>query len=78
VVGLFITSLNDVIDLHTKRVTQGRNRIPGSIWASLYVIAILGMAEYDPPGGGDYSPDGCGFGRDAADRRPRSLTRGLS
>ena len=45
VVGLFITSLNDVIDLHTKRLTQDRNRIPGSIWAALYVVSILGMAE---------------------------------
>ena len=45
VVGLFIASLNDVIDLHTKRLTQDRNRIPGSIWAALYAVAILGMAE---------------------------------
>jgi hypothetical protein len=45
VVGLFIASLNDVIDLHTKRLTQDRNRIPGSIWAALYVVSILGMAE---------------------------------
>jgi hypothetical protein len=45
VVGLFITALNEVIDLHTKRLTQDRNRIPGSIWAALYVISILGMAE---------------------------------
>lgn len=28
VVGLFITSLNEVIDLHTKRLTQDRNRMP--------------------------------------------------
>ena len=45
VVGLFIESLNEVIDLHAKRVTLGlRNRIPGIIWATLYFVAILGMA----------------------------------
>jgi hypothetical protein len=33
VVGLFIQSLNDVIDLHAKRVQAGlRSRIPGAIW----------------------------------------------
>jgi hypothetical protein len=45
VVGLFITSLNDVIDLHTKRLVLGaRNRIPGVIWLALYFVAILGTA----------------------------------
>ena len=45
-VGLFIQSLNDVIDLHTKRVTAGlRSRIPGIIWVGLYAITVLGMAE---------------------------------
>ena len=39
-VGLFVTSLNEVIDLHAKRVTAGlRNRIPGVIWAALLTIA---------------------------------------
>jgi hypothetical protein len=42
VVGLFITSLNEVIDLHAKRLTLGAgNRIPGAIWATLYLVAIL-------------------------------------
>jgi hypothetical protein len=45
VVGLFIQSLNDVIDLHAKRVTAGvRNRIPVAIWAALYGVAVLGFA----------------------------------
>jgi hypothetical protein len=45
-VGLFIQSLNDGIDLHTKRVTAGlRSRIPGIIWVGLYAITVLGMAE---------------------------------
>ena len=44
VVGLFVTSLNEVIDLHAKRVTAGlRNRIPGTIWAALLTIATLSL-----------------------------------
>jgi hypothetical protein len=44
ITGLFIQSLNEVIDLHAKRVTMGvRNRIPFPIWGALYVIAILAM-----------------------------------
>jgi hypothetical protein len=43
--GLFIGSLNEVIDLHAKRVTAGlRSRIPGAIWAALYFVVILAMA----------------------------------
>jgi hypothetical protein len=42
--GLFIQSLNDVIDLHLKRVTLGiHNRIPVTIWAALYLLMTLGM-----------------------------------
>lgn len=45
VVGLFVASLNEVIDLHAKRVTAGlRNRIPGAIWAVLLTIAMLSLA----------------------------------
>jgi hypothetical protein len=43
--GVFIQSLNDVIDLHSKRVMVGmRSRIPLVIWAGLYGLATLGMA----------------------------------
>jgi hypothetical protein len=43
--GLFIQSLNEVIDLHAKRVMYGlRNRIPEMVWLALYSIAILSMA----------------------------------
>jgi hypothetical protein len=43
--GLFIQSLNAVIDFHTARVTAGlRNRIPASIWVTLYFMAFLSMA----------------------------------
>jgi hypothetical protein len=45
VVGLFVQSLNEVIDLHAKRVTAGlRNRIPGAIWVTLLTIAVLSLA----------------------------------
>jgi hypothetical protein len=44
VVGLFIQSLNEMIDLHAKRLAAARNRIPGIIWIALYGIAILSFA----------------------------------
>ena len=43
--GVFIQSLNEVIDLHAKRVLVGlRSRIPIVIWAGLFGLAMLGMA----------------------------------
>lgn len=45
ITGLFVQALNEVIDLHAKRVTMGiRNRIPLTIWGALYVTALLAMA----------------------------------
>jgi hypothetical protein len=45
ITGLFIQSMNDVIDMHAKRVTMGmRNRIPITIWGALYFTTILAMA----------------------------------
>jgi hypothetical protein len=41
--GLFVQSLNEVIDLHETRVTAGRNRIPDSIWIVLYLVTTLTM-----------------------------------
>lgn len=42
--GIFITSLNLVVDLHAKRITAGmRNRIPPTIWTALYLVAFLAM-----------------------------------
>jgi hypothetical protein len=44
--GLFVQSLNEVIDLHAKRVLVGmRSRIPVSIWGGLFGLAIVGMAS---------------------------------
>jgi len=44
-VGLYVQSLNEVIDLHSKRVTVGlQYHIPGTIWLTLYFVTILAMA----------------------------------
>ena len=44
ITGLFIQSLNEVIDLHAKRVMAAlRSRVPGAIWIGLYLLAILSM-----------------------------------
>lgn len=41
---LFVQSINDLIDLHEKRVTAGlRARIPASIWLALLTISSLAM-----------------------------------
>lgn len=44
ITGLFIQSLNDMIDLGTVRITANRNRIPDSIWVMLGLVAIFSMA----------------------------------
>ena len=45
VVGLFVQSLNEMIDLHAKRLQAGvRNRIPGAIWLGLFAVASLSLA----------------------------------
>ena len=42
--ALFIQALDEVIDLHLKRVTVGsRSRVPPSIWATLYLLMAVGM-----------------------------------
>jgi hypothetical protein len=52
VAGLFVQSLNEVIDLHAKRVTAGlRNRIPAAIWFGLFVLAVLSLASMGYHGG---------------------------
>jgi len=46
VVGLYLQSLNEMIDLHTKRVSEGmRVRIPAIVWIVLYVVTALAVAE---------------------------------
>lgn len=42
--SLFISSLNDVIDLHeSRKMVSLHYRIPGSIWLSLYLLTVLSM-----------------------------------
>lgn len=44
IAGLYVASLNEVIDLHAARVMAGlRSRVPGVIWIVLYLLAILTM-----------------------------------
>jgi hypothetical protein len=44
VAGLLIEALNEVIDLHEKRVTVGlRARIPGRVWDVLFVLTVVAM-----------------------------------
>jgi hypothetical protein len=44
-IGLFVQSLNEVLDLHVKRLTVGvRNRVPGTIWLTLYLLMVLAMS----------------------------------
>lgn len=44
ITGLFVQSLNEVIDLHAKRVMAGlRSRVPGVMWIVLYLLTILAM-----------------------------------
>ena len=43
-VGLFIQSLNETIDLHAKRLQAGvRSRIPTGIWVGLFAVAVLSL-----------------------------------
>lgn len=42
--ALLVRSLNDVFNLHQKRINAGlRNRIPISIFVTLYLVALLAM-----------------------------------
>ena len=42
--ALFIDSLNEVIDFHTKRFVVSQYHIPDIIWWALYVVSMLSMA----------------------------------
>ena len=45
IIRLYVQSLNDVIDFHTKRVTVGtKYQIPGIVWLTLYFMTILATA----------------------------------
>jgi hypothetical protein len=51
ITSLFVQSLNEVINLHSKRLTMGiRSRIPVPIWWALYfttILAMLGVGYYE-------------------------------
>jgi hypothetical protein len=50
--GYFIQSLNEMIALHTRRVTVGLDfRIPNTIWFVLFVIAVLAVTAVGSHGG---------------------------
>jgi hypothetical protein len=52
VVGLFIQALNDMIDIHSKRIlVTVRGRIPGMLWGALYLVTILTMVGVGYQGG---------------------------
>ena len=42
-VNLFVTSLNEVIDLHATRLMRLRSRVPAVIWIVLYLLLLLTM-----------------------------------
>jgi hypothetical protein len=45
ITGVFIQSLNNLIDLHAQRVLVGlRSRIPLVIWAGMFGLALLGLS----------------------------------
>ena len=45
-IGLYLQSLNETIDLHSRRVFVGlRSRIPMTIWITLFGLTILGLAS---------------------------------
>ena len=52
VVSLFVDSTNTVIKLHEERLMfRERSRIPGALWAVLYVITSLALASMGYHGG---------------------------
>ena len=43
--GMFIQALNEMIDVHSKRLLTGlRSRTPLSIWVGLFALSALGIA----------------------------------
>jgi hypothetical protein len=43
--GLFIQSLNEVIDVHAKRLVAVQSRIPSTIWITLFALTVSGMVS---------------------------------
>lgn len=46
ITGLFLQSLNEMIDMHSNRVFVGlRSRLPVTIWFALFSLTLLGLAS---------------------------------
>ncbi len=43
VISLIVGGANDVVRLNAERVEVNRGRIPGAVWAVLYIIAALSL-----------------------------------
>jgi hypothetical protein len=43
VVALFLQTLNEMIDLHTKRLAAFRNRVPSSIYLVLFAVSAIAL-----------------------------------
>lgn len=44
VTALFVQAVNEVIDLDAARIAAGRNRIPDTIWITLYALTMFSIA----------------------------------
>ena len=53
ITATFIESLNETIDIDTKRIAALRANIPGGVWLLLIVIAAFGCATTNYGGGAD-------------------------
>ena len=50
--SLFIQSINEIVDLHSKRIQVGlRNRVAGIIWVALFSLLIIAMTTLGYQGG---------------------------
>lgn len=45
IVSLFVDSLNEMINVQTRRVTIGSAHIPGLVWIVLFGVTVLSMVE---------------------------------
>ena len=46
ITSIYISSLNDMIDLEAKRVAARRNRVPVPIWIMLFLLSILACLSF--------------------------------
>jgi hypothetical protein len=46
ITSLYVSSLNDMIDLEAKRVAARRSRVPISIWVMLFLLSLLACLSF--------------------------------